>query len=353
MRYCRTTILCICLVITFPMVVAAQELVPPPVPTTVPVPTLSGQVSSDASSLATQALAGNGAAPIAAPQGVGFRPGGFFHALSTTKTHLCLKFKQSPLGGLLAEMRKPLSTITGGIVPPTATPSAAEVAAAGPQGTAAQIQAIKVDAPKRVAAVQQLQGIDVRYHPEAAQTLIAALRADPSDCVRLEAARTMATLRVCTKPIAEALRVSVEGTETDGNPAELSPAVKRQAAFALSCCLNCLSDSQTPAVPETRPEYPVSQASFSTPTTSSDPSVVQARLSANSTQYYHQVASAPKDVVAQVAHRTLAAHQSLLIDPLQGPASTQSTDPAPQSNSGAPATAPPAGLLEIWRASRK
>lgn len=327
-------------------VAVAQELVPPPVPSSV------GQAASEAAA-ASQAIAagvgGSGPATVASPAGVGFRPGGFFHALSTTKTNICQKFKNSPLGGLVAEMRKPLSAITGGMVQPTAAPTQADVAAAGPQGTAAQIQAIKVDAPKRVGAIQQLKGIDVRYHPEAAQTLIAALRADPSDCVRLEAARTIATLRTCTKPIAEALRVCVEGAETDGNPAELSPAVQRQAAMALSCCLNCLSDSQSPTVPETRPEYPVSQAGFVPDTFNADHGVVHARLTTASSNYYQQVAQAPRDLVAQVAHRTLSQHQSLLVDPLQG----VTADNGDEETNGVDETTTTAGLLEIWKASRR
>lgn len=354
MRHYSTTTMVLPLwcVLACSTAIFAQELVPPPAPSNV------GRAVGEASSIATQSLAAGtsavNAAPTATPVGTGFRPGGFFHALSTTKTNVCLKLKQSPLGALIAEMRKPLSTITGGIVPSTAAPSKAEIAAAGPQGTAAQIQAIKVDAPKRVAAVQQLKGLDVRYHPEAAQTLIAALRADPSDCVRLEAARTIAGLRTCTKPIAEALRVCVEGAETDGNPAELSPAVKRQAAIALSCCLNCLSDSQADVLPEPRPEYPVTQASLTAAVDSKGQTVVQAQLNANSSQYYKQVANAPRDLVSQVAHQTLEKHRNLLVDPLQGTFSGRANgQQSTTGNQSGVANVTPSGLLEIWRASRK
>lgn len=314
----------------------SQELVPPPVPTDL------SQAANEASSMATQAASAASVSGVAAAgPGVGFKPGGFFHALSTTKNSICQKLKHSAIGGLVAEMRKPLSAITGGMVAPVAAPSSHEVAAAGPQGTAAQIQAIKIDAPKRVAAIAQLQGIDVRYHPEAAQTLIAALRADPSDCVRLEAARSIATLKTCTKPIAEALRICVEGLETDGNPAELSPAVQQQAAMALSCCLNCLSDSSAAPTTETRPEYPVTTAAFTTNSSNFASPAKFATLTPRSGNYYAQVASASRDQVASAAAQTLMRNSNLL--KAAGDSRNDATQLPPGST--------PVGLFEIWRAS--
>lgn len=334
----RLTVL-VLLVVGFIGAANSQEFVPPPMPTGL------DQATSEASSLAAQTASAGVpgiTSPGAAP-GVGFKPGGFFHALSTTRQNVCQKFKHSALGGLIAEMRKPLSAITGGMVAPAAAPSAQEVAAAGPQGTAAQIQAIKIDAPKRVAAIQQLKGVDVRYHPEAAQTLIAALRADPSDCVRLEAARSIATLRTCTKPIAEALRICVEGTETDGNPAELSPAVKQQAAMALACCLNCLSDSPAAPATETRPEFPVAPASFTTAAKSSSSQVTFATLTPSSGNYYTRIANVPRAQIAGSANRALQNHAHLLTD--------KGANPAAAADLQQPQT--PNGLFEIWQASRR
>jgi hypothetical protein len=319
----------------------AQEVVPAPPPSAVG-SIAAGQAANEAANIAAQSA--TSVTNIAAP-GVGLKPGGFFHALSTTRQGICLKLKQSPIGGLIAEMRKPLSTVTGGLIAPTAKPVPAEIAAAGPQGTAAQIQAIKLDAPKRVDAVKQLAFIDVRYHPEAAQTLVAALRADPSECVRLEAARTIATLKTCTKPIAEALRICVESVETDGNPAELSPAVRRQAAQSLSCCLNCLSDSQPTQSLDIRPEYPVTPAAYVevTPVVGNRGDEVRSGHSTMQNPYYRSLDQVHRMQVDQASRETLVRHASLL-------EASSSTSTVFGTNEASPS---PEGIFEIWKASRK
>jgi hypothetical protein len=209
------------------------------------------------------------------------------------------------------------------------------MSAPGPAGTAAQIQALKMDGPKRAAAIAQLKGLDIRYHPEVTQTLIAALRADPSECVRLEAARTIASLRTCTKPLTEALRICVEGTEKDGNPAELSMAVQRQAAEALNCCLGCLAEGGTqPAADEQRPEYPVSPASYNESASTSNLKL---------TTYYQQIETVDRSQIARAAHITLSRFAPDL----------QSADGRSSKQQIAIPADEPTGLFEIWKASRK
>jgi hypothetical protein len=158
---------------------------------------------------------------------------------------------------MAANMRKPLSAVTGGLVASEKVPHADEQAQPGPEGTSAQLKAVNLQAPKRRAAVREMRSVDVRYHPEAEGILIAALRADPSECVRYEAALTIETLPACTDKIAKALRTSIDSSSADGNPAELSLRVRNQAAIALSKCECCLPQSN--ATPQTRPEYPTTQ----------------------------------------------------------------------------------------------
>ncbi|HBJ33386.1 MAG TPA: hypothetical protein DDZ51_01215 [Planctomycetaceae bacterium] len=158
---------------------------------------------------------------------------------------------------MAANMRKPLSAVTGGLVAAEKVPHADEQAQPGPEGTAAQLKAVNLQAPKRRTAVAELRAVDVRYHPEAEGVLIAALRADPSECVRYEAALTIETLPACTEKIARALRTSIDSSSADGNPAELSLRVRKQAATTLAKCECCLP--QTNDAPQVRPEYPTTQ----------------------------------------------------------------------------------------------
>lgn len=176
--------------------------------------------------------------------------------LTSAQRGFCAHVRVSPLGQLVCNMRKPLSVVTGGLVPAEKAPHADEQAQPGPEGTVAQLKAVNLQAPKRRAAVAELQGIDVRYHPEAEAILIAALRADPSECVRYEAALTLTTLPVCTEPISKALQVCLESSSRDGNPAELSQRVRWQAEAALAKCQCCMPPTSTND--KSRPEYPSS-----------------------------------------------------------------------------------------------
>jgi hypothetical protein len=177
--------------------------------------------------------------------------------LTSARRGFCARVRVSPIGQLAGNLRKPISVATGGLVAAEKVPHADEQAQPGPEGTAAQLKAVNLQAPKRRAAVRELRAVDVRYHPEAEGILIAALRADPSECVRYEAALTIETLPACTEKIAKALRTSIDSSSADGNPAELSLSVRKQAAIALAKCECCLPQSNV--TPKIRPEYPMSQ----------------------------------------------------------------------------------------------
>ncbi|HTN74609.1 MAG TPA: hypothetical protein VL096_05160, partial [Pirellulaceae bacterium] len=77
-----------------------------------------------------------------------------------------------------------MSALTGGAVPGTLPPGAAALAAPGSVGAAAKIQADQAAAKERMLAVRFLGTIDCHWYPEAEAALVAALRADRSECVR-------------------------------------------------------------------------------------------------------------------------------------------------------------------------
>jgi hypothetical protein len=188
---------------------------------------------------------------VAAPA----RPG-LLHGIGSGVKHLVHKICRSPFGGLLHEMAKPLSAVTGGGAGPPA-PKAADLAAPGPVGVNAKIKQDQHEAAARQQAVRELGGVDCRYYPEAEATLIAALRCDRSECVRWEAAKALACGCCCSPAVVAALKICVSGSEEDGHPAERSPRVLAAANEALERCLCCLGPepAMAPALP--RPEYPL------------------------------------------------------------------------------------------------
>jgi hypothetical protein len=177
-----------------------------------------------------------------------------------------LKFYASPIGKMLTNMRKPLSFMTGGLIQPNSPKDVAQHAANGAAsgaanspsgGAAAKIKADAKAAKERRANVRFLGTVDCHWYPEAEKALIASLRADRSECVRLEAARSLGRGCCCTKKTVEALKICVAGSNRDGNPSENSLRVKMAAFEALQNCLaNCAGQLDSPPPPATRPEYP-------------------------------------------------------------------------------------------------
>jgi hypothetical protein len=102
--------------------------------------------------------------------------------------------------------------------------------------TAAKVLFDETRAKARQAAVKYLASVNCHYYPEAEASLIAALRADRCELVRLEAAQTLGSCRGVTVRILDALHVSASALETDGNPAETC----EQVRFASRTSLNRL-----------------------------------------------------------------------------------------------------------------
>lgn len=194
-----------------------------------------------------QAPAGGAAGTAAAGAGAaGSAKVGFFEKacikLGKCRRTLCTM----PAGQMLGAMIRPVSQLSGGIIPPfcPAMPTVAEQQEAGSKGAAAQGKADAADAKARVGAVYFLGTQDCHWHPEAEAGLVKALRTDRNECVRLAAAVALNRGCCCTKAILDALTDCVNGTEVFG-PYENSPRVQNVALMALEHCLSCY---QEPAV---------------------------------------------------------------------------------------------------------
>lgn len=155
------------------------------------------------------------------------------------------KFCASPLGQLTNNMLAPVRHLTGGVVPDCCgqTLQAGELARAGAvtllspaEIAAAKIKADEAGMQARRNAVRYLAGKNCHYYPEAEFALIAALRADRCECVRHEAALALAGGCCCTRNVVQALTLTVQGGDQDGNPCEQSERVKAAAQQALQRC---------------------------------------------------------------------------------------------------------------------
>jgi hypothetical protein len=171
------------------------------------------------------------------------------------------KLCNSFLGQLLGNMLAPLRILTSGSsASPCAKLSDAKdlaLPADSADGAAARIKEEEAGAAKRRESVRYLGTVDCRYWPEAEGSLIKALRSDPNECVRYEAAAALTHGCCCTRPILEALLTTVSGADKDGFPAERSPRVKAKALEAMHHCLqSCSAVTVTPAPTPARPEKP-------------------------------------------------------------------------------------------------
>jgi len=187
----------------------------------------------------------------------------------------------------------PASVATGGLIPvgnccPAVTKEALALPADSSQGAAARIKKDVEEAGARREAVRYLGTVDCRYWPEAEEALINALRADRIECVRYEAALQLQRGCCCTKKIAKALTITIEGTDKDGFPAERSCRVQDAAAMALSMCV-----FEDPVVPE-----PIKIDGKEPPTKKQ-----QARV--NPKDFYKEVENAPDDKIYDNARKVL------------------------------------------------
>lgn len=190
------------------------------------------------SAAAASTVAGAAANNVGAPQ-MGFCAK-CLQECEECKRRLCA----TPLGAMLNNMTKPLSLMSGGIIPGFCPekPSAEELAKPGVEGASAQAKKDAAEAKARRASVRYLGTLDCRYYPEAEGALIAALRTDGVECVRWEAAMVLGKGCCCSKKIIEALTHAVSCSEKDGNPAERSERVRFAACLALERCLACYTE---------------------------------------------------------------------------------------------------------------
>lgn len=255
--------------------------------------------------LAAAALLAVAAAPSDAPAGpplaadARVEPRGVWGDLCWLTRRACLRCKTSPAGRFMTNAVRPVTKLTGGLIP---TPddnhfaAAVELHATKPAGmhpgaapapppppppgvaAAAKIKTEQAQAEIRRDAVAYLAGLDCRYYPEAEAALVASLRADRDECVRLEAAKALTSGCCCTPAVVKALTICVTGSEEDGNPAERCDRVRRTALAALQKCAACAACQPTPAGGQP-PEAPiplVEPAEVVTPASYGEPAAPQA-----------------------------------------------------------------------------
>ena len=167
-------------------------------------------------------------------------------------------FCNSRIGQFMNNMLLPASAATGGLLGPVCpgpnVPNPADLAkpATSPQGAAAKIKAEEAQAAAKIAAIEYLATVDCRYYPEAEAALINGLRAEKNECVRLAAAKALASGCCCSAKVVKALTISVNCSTKDNFPAEASELVRTYAYVALERCLRkCIE-----AEPEVPPEPP-------------------------------------------------------------------------------------------------
>jgi hypothetical protein len=207
---------------------------------------------------------GAGAAAAAAPPAAGASPPNLWSFLCPTpeqkqecRQKLCYSF----LGRMLNSALVPLGMFTGGAVSPFCPQLSDLQGLTQPSdtldGASARIKQDEAGVAKRREEVRYLSTVDCRYWPEAEAALIKALRADKSECVRLEAALGFQRGCCCSRPVLEALVLTASGGDKDGFPAERSERVKAAALQSLHLCLaRCDTVSVTPVAPAERPEKP-------------------------------------------------------------------------------------------------
>jgi hypothetical protein len=165
---------------------------------------------------------------------------------------------QSSFGQMLNNMLMPMGLMTGGLIHPICpgpnTPNPADLAKSptSAQGAAAKIKAEEAQAGAKIAALEYLASVDCRYYPEAGAAMIAGLRAEKNECVRIAAAKALASGCCCNAKVIKALTICVNCESKDGFPPEASELVRAYAYVALERCLRkCIE-----AEPEIPPEPP-------------------------------------------------------------------------------------------------
>jgi hypothetical protein len=167
-------------------------------------------------------------------------------------------FCNSRIGQFINNLMLPAGALTGGILGPICpgpnAPNPADLAkpATSAQGAAAKIKAEEAQAKAKIAAIEYLATVDCRYYPEAEAALIGGLRAEKNECVRLAAAKALASGCCCSARVIKALTICVNCSTKDGFPAEASELVRTYAYVALERCLRKCVEAE----PEVPPEPP-------------------------------------------------------------------------------------------------
>lgn len=184
------------------------------------------------------------------------RGGGLFGLKKSpeAKAQHWANFAKSPLGQMVNGLLKPLGALTGGILGPVGgvDPAKQKLPADSPGGAAAKIAAAEAQAKEKIADLEYLSTKDCRRYPEAEAAILAALRADPNECVRWAAAKALLSGCCCTPKVIKTLTVVVNQSDKDGNLAEESERVRLTAFLALERCVRTCQ----PAKAEEPPEKP-------------------------------------------------------------------------------------------------
>lgn len=115
--------------------------------------------------------------------------------------------------------------------------------------TAAKIKIEEAHISSSRAAVRYLATVDCHFYPEAEIGLIAALRTDHVEAVRQEAALSIGNCKRATARMLDALQVTAQGSDSDGNPAESSLLVREAARVALARCIARAAGNPVPEPP--------------------------------------------------------------------------------------------------------
>lgn len=202
------------------------------------------------------APAADGAAVAAQAPAPAPRAGLFAHFNKTPeqRAQKWANFAKSPLGQMVNNLLKPLGALTGGLLGPVGQddPAKKKLPADSPAGAAAKIAAAEAKAKATIADLEFLATKDCRRYPEAEAAILAALRAEPNECVRWAAAKALLTGCCCTPKVIKTLTVVVNQSDKDGNLAEESERVRLTAFLALEKCLQRCQ----PAKAEEPPEKP-------------------------------------------------------------------------------------------------
>ncbi len=335
------------------------------------VPGGGGAGAGAAGTAGAGAGAGAGATPAAAPAGGG-TIWNFFGinkaGLRECKVRLC----KSNIGMMLGNMMKPAGAMSGGLLPQCCPKvlqedTLAKAAKAGPdapsdaQVAAAKIAKSEAEAKERRAAVRYLGTVDCHYWGDIAEpALILALRKDPNECVRWEAAMALGNGCCCTKATITALTLSVYGVDKDKQtvagafkddaPVETSERVKAAALMALQHCLSCYSETAAPAPEKSEPppERPIAKAPGMFQPAVYDKQPVHARTMSQVIQDARQVTMTPTPIGAQFNASAPASNHTLAGVFSNAFASTPRQSEGPSLGEAQPMAAPPprySGLL--------